>query len=72
MSYAVYNYATGAILEGSASKGLVRESLAERSGTGAVAATRNERGVWIFVEDSEVESRARQGDEVFTVYVMES
>lgn len=72
MNYDVMNYATGDRLEGAASKGLVRESLAERSGTGAVAATRNERGVWIYVEDSEVESRVRQGDEVLTVYVMEA
>jgi hypothetical protein len=71
MAYDVYNYATGDVLEGRASKGLVRESLAEHSGTGAVAATLRD-GVWLYVADSEVEARERQGDEVITVYVMEA
>lgn len=68
MAHDVMDYQSGDRLDGVASKGLVRESRAERSGTGAVPAYLRD-GVWIYVEPSEVESYERQGETVITVYV---
>lgn len=63
MSYTVRDYQTGAALDGRASKGLVRASDEEGSGTGAVVARLDERGIWLHVRADEADDTAR------TVYV---
>ena len=59
----VRNYHTGETLEGRPSRELARESAAEQSGTGAVGARLDDRGVWQYVSESECD------DDCVTVWV---
>lgn len=51
MAKEVYDYQSGTKLQGRPSRNLVAESLAETTGTGAVYAYRDKRGVWQYSED---------------------
>jgi len=65
MTHSVYDYRTGERLAGSPSRGLVRESLAAPSG--AVLASPDERGVWIYLREDEAPAA---DPTVRTVYVL--
>ncbi len=64
----VMDYQTGAKLDGEASEELAERS-AEAGDTGAVAAYRDNDGVWQYVREYEVESSRRRGHDVRTVWV---
>lgn len=49
----VCDYQTGATLDGAPSERLRNESAAERSGTGAVGAYRDDAGVWQWCDESD-------------------
>jgi hypothetical protein len=68
----VMDYQTGAEMDGTASAELIEASLAEHSGTGAVAAYRDEHGVWQHVPESQESFfRDQRGEDVRTVYVQD-
>lgn len=64
----VMDYQTGAELDGDASDTLAERS-AEAGDTGAVAAYRDDEGMWQYVREDEVESARRRGRDVRTVWV---
>lgn len=66
----VMSYDTGSELEGVASEGLV-EASADAGDTGAVAAYRDDAGVWHYVPDSQIDHyRCHLREEVVTVFVL--
>ena len=67
-SVTVYDAHTGDALDGPASRDLIRASLTERIGTGAVGAYCDLAGIWQYVRDDEMSAYAP--DAVRTVYVM--
>ena len=68
MTMSVNDYQTGTALDGEASETLAERS-AEACDTGAVAAYRDDDGVWQYVREDEMASARRRGREVRTVWV---
>lgn len=69
MSKTVMNYQTGRELTGRPSKGLITASKGESTGTGAVLAYRDAKGVWQHVADSEKSTYTSMGHKVVAVWV---
>ena len=63
------NYQTGRELTGRPSKALVSASKEESTGTGAVLAYRDAKGVWQHIDDSEKSTYTAMGHNVVTVWV---